>query len=79
MLLLLSADFFHKKLFQKNLSGTLSECYKVWIQIRIDILSVLIWVQTVFKGYQQTKMSLIAKKEVSLQGNDKKVTKHNMT
>ena len=25
----------------------------VWIQIRIDIVSVLIWVQTVYKGFQQ--------------------------
>ena len=32
---------------QKNISQTLSECQTVWIQIRMDILSVLIWVQTV--------------------------------
>ena len=49
-----SADFFENELFQKNLSGTLSECQTVWIQIRTDTLSVLIWVQTVCKGYQQT-------------------------
>ena len=29
-------------------------CQTVWIQIRTDILSVLIWVQTVCKCYQQT-------------------------
>ena len=40
--------------FQKVLSGALSECQTVWIQIRMYILSVLIWVQTVCKGYQQT-------------------------
>ena len=40
--------------FEKILSGTLSECQTVWTQIRTDILSVLIWVQTVCKGYQQT-------------------------
>ena len=40
--------------FQYNLSGTLSECQTVWIQIRTDVLSVLIWVQTVYHGYQQT-------------------------
>ena len=40
MLLLSSADFFQNELFRKILSGTLSE-------------SVLIWVQTVCKGYQQ--------------------------
>ena len=31
----------------KNLSGTLSKCQRAWIQIRSDIMSVLIWVQTV--------------------------------
>ena len=36
------------------LSGTLSEYQMVWIQIRTDMQSVLIWVQTVCKGYQQT-------------------------
>ena len=49
-----SADFFQNLLFQKIISGTLTECQTVWIQIRTDILSVLIWVQTVCKGYQQT-------------------------
>ena len=44
MLLLSSADVF------LSLSGTLSKCQMVWIQI---ILSVLIWVKTVRKGYQQ--------------------------
>ena len=28
----------------------------VWILIRTDVLSVLIWVSTVFKGYQQTTL-----------------------
>ena len=53
MFLLSSADFFQNQLFLKILSGT-SECQTVWIQIRTDILSVLLWVQTVCKGYQQT-------------------------
>ena len=48
------------RLFQnyllKMLSGTLSECQTVWIQIRTDLLSVLIWVQTVCKGYRQTAL-----------------------
>ena len=52
--LLSSADFFQKYSFKKILSGTLSECQTVWIQIRTDILSVLIWVQNVCEGYQQT-------------------------
>ena len=36
------------------LSGTLSECQTVWIQIRTNIMSVLIWIQTVCKVNQQT-------------------------
>ena len=50
MLLFLSADFFQKKKFSKNLSGTLSDCVK-WFGSWP--LSVLIWVRTVWKGYQQ--------------------------
>ena len=53
MLFLSSADFFQNEGFQEILSGIQSECQTVWIQIRTDILSVLIWVQTVCKGYQQ--------------------------
>ena len=53
MFLLSSADFFQNQLFQNILSGTLSECQAVWIQIRTDTLSVLIWVQIVCKSYQQ--------------------------
>ena len=48
MLLLSSADF-----FLKILSGTLSECQTVWIQIRNERKSVLIFVQTVCKGYKR--------------------------
>ena len=46
-----SADF-----FQKFLSGILYMSSNSWIQIRTDILSVLIWVQTVCKNYQQTTL-----------------------
>ena len=53
---LLSADFFQNQLFRKILSRIPSECQIVWIQIRPDILSGLIWVQTVCKGYQQTTL-----------------------
>ena len=41
---------------KKNLSGTLSKFQMVWIQVRTDILSALIWVQTVFKDQQTTKV-----------------------
>ena len=50
--LLLSADFFSQLFdffFQEY-----HQCQTVWIQIRPDIKSVLIWVQTVCKDYQQT-------------------------
>ena len=56
-----SANFFQNYFFQKILSGTLSEWQTVWIQIRTDILSVLIWVQTVCKGYQQTTLVAASK------------------
>ena len=49
MMLLSFADFFQNQLFQKLLSGKLSDCQSVWIQIRTDFLSVLIWVQTVLE------------------------------
>ena len=57
-----SADFFQNQLFQKFLSGTQSECQTVWNQIRTDVLSVLIWVQIVCKGYHQTT-KVVASKE----------------
>ena len=38
--------------FKDFLSETI-ECHTVWFQIRTDVLSVLIWLQTVCKGYQQ--------------------------
>ena len=55
IMVLLSADFFFKFKFSKNtFRNTRSECQTVWNQIRTDILSVLICVQTVCKDYQQT-------------------------
>ena len=47
--------FFQNKLFQKVLSGILSECQMVWNKIRTDRMSVLILFQTVCKGYKQMK------------------------
>ena len=43
MLLLSSADFFSKLTFSKNLSGTLSECQKFFIQIRPHIANYPSW------------------------------------
>ena len=68
MLLMSSADFFQNEPFRKILSGTLSECETVWIQIRTDILSVLMWVQTVCKGYQQTTKVAASKERVKAPG-----------
>ena len=53
--------------FQKDLSGTLSECQTVWIQIRTDIMSILIWVQTVCNCYQQTTKVGTSKSRVNEQ------------
>ena len=44
-------------LFQRILSGTLSECQTVWIQIRPDRMLGLIWVQTVCIDQQQFFLS----------------------
>ena len=49
-----SADFFQNSLFQKILSRTLLGCQTAWIQIRTDVSSVQIWIQTDCKCYQQT-------------------------
>ena len=48
----MDADFFQIN-FQKILSGIPSECQIVWIHIRPDILSGLIWIQTVCEGLKQ--------------------------
>ena len=37
-------------------SGMPSECQTVWMQIRLNVLSGLIWVQTVYIDYQQTTL-----------------------
>ena len=58
-----SADFFQNKPFQKILSGIPSDCQTLWIQIRLDRMSSLIWVQTVCKGYQQMAKKCIRSRE----------------
>ena len=45
---------FSTLIFFKYSLGLPSGCQTVWIQIRPDNVSGLIWVQTAFKGYQQT-------------------------
>ena len=50
-----SADVFRNQFHWKILSGIPSEYQIIWIQIRLDMLSGLIWVHTVCKCYQQRK------------------------
>ena len=56
MLFFSSADNLQNHFFGIILSGIPSECQTVWIKIRPDIMSGLIEVQTVCKGYQQTAL-----------------------
>ena len=49
--------FFSKKIFHEQYMHV-SVCQTVRIQIRADVLSVLIWVQTFFKGYQRMTKSM---------------------
>ena len=62
--LLSSAYYFSKSTFLKKIfrEHYLAECQTVWIQIRTDILSVLIWIQTVCKGYQRMTKVAAGKK-----------------
>ena len=46
---------FFRKFFQ-DYDRLLSEFQTIWILIRSDSLSGLLWVQTVCKSYQQTKL-----------------------
>ena len=62
--MLLLSTFYHNGFFKNNIPGTLPECQAVGIYIRTDLLSVLIWVQTVCKGYQQMTKVTIRKKRV---------------
>ena len=53
LMLLSSADFFQNQHFRKILLGLSSECQTDWIQNRPNVLSGLIWVQTVCKRNHQ--------------------------
>ena len=50
--------------FKKFFSGTLSECQTVWIQIRTDIMSVLIWVQLFAKIISRQQKSPLTRKKL---------------
>ena len=53
--------FFQNSLFRNKRFRNTNRviCQKVWIQIRPNILSALIWDQTVHKGYQQQRVNFI--------------------
>ena len=54
-------SFFKINFFLKVLSGIPSECQTVWIQIRPNKTSGLIWFQTDYKSYQQPTLVLVGK------------------
>ena len=54
------------KIMLKNLSGALSECQAIRIQLRTDVLTVLNWAQTVCKGYKQTAKVAISRQKVNV-------------
>ena len=52
-----SAEFFFKVNFlEKFFQEYTQECQTDWSQIRANVLWGLIWVQTVWKGYQQPNL-----------------------
>ena len=57
--------FFIINFFINSFILTLSQCQTVRMQIRTNILSVLIWAQTVCKDDQQTTKLLLARKRLS--------------
>ena len=58
---------FFKNIFCKIFSKEHYQCQMVCIQIRTDIMSVLIWVKAVFKGHQRRQQnSPLARKELRL-------------
>ena len=48
--------FQNQLFFQKISSGISPGCRAVWIQIRYNVLSGLKWIQTVCRGYQETRL-----------------------
>ena len=56
---------FSKLTFKKILLRMLSKCQTVWIQIKTNILLILIWVQTVCKAYQQRTKVTASKDRVN--------------
>ena len=55
-----SADFFFKISFFENFFQEYHQCQTAWIQIRLNILSARIWVQTVCKCSRQITFSILS-------------------
>ena len=62
--LLSSTDFFQNLPFQKVFQEHYQSVKRFWIHIRINVLSVLIWIQTFCKVYQQTTKVAASKERV---------------
>ena len=62
MLIFFKIIFFKLKI----LSGALSEGQTVWTQIRTNFMLVLIWVQTVCKGFKQMTKVTASKERVNM-------------
>ena len=56
LLLVLSVDFSSKLTFKPFFQEHHQSVKRVGIQARTDFLSALIWIQTVYKGYQHVKL-----------------------
>ena len=67
-MLLLSFAIFRINFSKDSLRNTISMSngLEFWIQIRMDVLMVLIWVKTVCKGYQQTIKVTASKERVNM-------------
>ena len=65
MFFLSFVDIFPKITFSKYSSGKLSELQTVWFQIRVNVMSVLILIQTVCKDYQKMTKDVDSKERVN--------------
>ena len=64
---LLSSAVFQNQRFKKiSFENNITGCQMVWIAIKFDIMSIITWVQTVFKGYHMTTKVDTSKDRVNL-------------
>ena len=67
-MLSLSADFFQNKLFQKNSFRSTIRVSNGLGADRAIFLSAMIWMQTVYKAYQQTTKVAASKTHLNMGG-----------